>query len=105
MLEYIKKETAIRAMRGKPENRIIAGDGTLVGKLVPMREAAQRIRKLPADDVTPVVRCKNCRYWTGEQISSGYQQRKCERLHILTFSEFYCSYAYARIKPEEYGTE
>ena len=55
MGDYISRDAAIRAMRGNAEDRIIAGDGTYKGKLVPIKDAAKRIGKLPTADVAPVV--------------------------------------------------
>ena len=54
MADYIRRDLAIKAMRGNAEQRTIAGDGTHIGRLVPMKEAAKRIGRVHAADVAPI---------------------------------------------------
>ena len=92
MPDFISREAALKNAFEMTELRS--------GKLMKVVDVDD-LESIPAADVVQVVRCKNCRYWTGEQASPGYQQRKCERLHIPTFSQFCCAYAYARMDAKE----
>lgn len=73
MAEYIEREVALRTAHiMRPEDKCL--------------EAA--IANIPAADVAPVVRCKDCKY--GEFVSwcSKYSCRKVEG--FLNFHNFYC---------------
>ena len=88
--EYIDREAALRAITynplAKPEpNDIIA---------LTLLTAQKRIRKIPAADVVPVVRCKDCKHY------SDFDTHNCKRLNFHFCNKFanvtremdFCSY-------------
>lgn len=61
MAEYIEREAAIAA----------AFTASAIGNTAyrDVYDTANRLRLIPAADVVPVVRCKDCRYWDRARIS------------------------------------
>lgn len=73
MAEYIEREAALRTAHiMRPEDKCL--------------EAA--IANIPAADVAPVVRCKDCKYGEFVKRGSKYSCRKVEG--FLNFHNFYC---------------
>lgn len=63
MAEYIDREAAIKAAQD-------GADEWDCGLSVTRDAAISReLKKVPAADVAPVVRCKDCKYWNRERIS------------------------------------
>lgn len=76
MAEYIEREAAMQAfLAEKPDAHY---PGWYAGLL----------EELPAADVAPVVRCKDCKYGEFVRRGSKYSCRKVEGL--LNFCDFYC---------------
>ena len=80
MAEYILKTAAMEIVRRT------SGD---------YAAAFAAIRKLPAADVAPVVRCKDCRY---SGFDPEYGKRWCERCwgSMLVQDDDFCSYGEKR---------
>lgn len=54
-------------------------------------ETREAIQKLPASDVAPVVRCKDCKYW--QDNNGGYPHEECRWGHGETpEANDFCSY-------------
>lgn len=78
-----------------------------INELMPRSVVVSALKNAFAVNAAQIVRCKNCRYWGTVPITPNHQHM-CERLHIGTFSEFYCGYAGARMDadaPERAGKE
>lgn len=48
------------------------------------------IKRLPAVDAAPVIRCASCKWWNGSTLGVAH---RCAALHIATTGEFYCAAA------------
>lgn len=73
MAEYIEREAALRTAHiMRPEDKCLETE----------------LMKIPAADVAPVVRCKDCKYGEFVKRGSKYSCRKVEGL--LNFCDFYC---------------
>lgn len=69
MAEYIKREVCLSILRAT------ANMAVLMDAAPYFEKAAQMLEKLPADDVAPVVRCKDCRKfktYACRMVASGY---------------------------------
>lgn len=64
MAEYIEREAAVKAFNNFDAGRADSPPFTL---LTP-EEFAEYLYELPAADVAPVVRCKNCKYFNHEHM-------------------------------------
>lgn len=60
----------------------------LLKERITMAEYESEIKALPAADVAPVVRCKDCKYGEFVKRGSKYSCRKVEG--FLNFHNFYC---------------
>ena len=79
MDEYIEREAAIRVVNG--QSSLTMTRSSLIDS----------ISKLPADDVAPVVRCKDCKYW--QDNNDGYPHEECRWGHGETpDANDFCSY-------------
>ena len=73
MAEYIEREAAIESLP-------VAWDS-----------AINALRNMPAADVVPVVRCKDCKYW--QDNNDGYPHEECRWGHGETpDANDFCSY-------------
>ena len=79
MDEYIEREAAIRVVNG--QSSLTMTRSSLIDS----------ISKLPAADVAPVVRCKDCKYW--QDNNDGYPHEECRWGHGETpDANDFCSY-------------
>ena len=79
MAEYIEREAAIRVVNG--QSSLTMTRSSLIDS----------ISKLPAADVVPVVRCKDCKYW--QDNNDGYPHEECRWGHGETpDANDFCSY-------------
>ena len=58
------------------------------GAIVSMNYAIRAVEEVPAADVAPVVRCKDCEQYVAGELGYG----KCNFFKTAIFSEFYCRY-------------
>lgn len=79
MAEYIKRESAIEAiMSDQPDAHYQSW-------------YAEKINEIPAADVEPLVRCKDCKYW--QDNNDGYPHEECRWGHGETpDANDFCSY-------------
>lgn len=82
MAEYVDKAVVVDMLRTKAELGRASGYGTCYDN------AAKMVKLLPAADVAPVVRCKDCTYWT--KIKDSAQGRCALFCHYPTGS-WYCA--------------
>lgn len=85
MAEYIEREKALAICDAEYQKRLLMLD--YCGDTVAWNIGGE-IRELPAADVAPVVRCKDCKYGEFVKRGSKYSCRKVEGL--LNFCDFYC---------------
>ena len=79
MAEYIEREAAIRVLNG--QSSLTMTRSSLIDS----------ISKLPAADVAPVVRCKDCKCW--QDNNDGYPHEECRWGHGETpDANDFCSY-------------
>ena len=85
MAEYIEREAAIDAVTAV----YVRTAGYKTRERV--WETREAIQKLPASDVAPVVRCKDCKYW--QDNNGGYPHEECRWGHGETpEANDFCSY-------------
>ena len=82
MAEYIDKEACLSILRAK------ANMAVLMDAAPYFEKAAQMLEKLPAADVAPVVRCKDC---DGSQVSDDGEYIICCRLGVGMGFDDFCS--------------
>ena len=87
MDEYIKREAALALVKpDAPEDEKAAVTIATAKKLV-----RNILRRTPAADVSPVVRCKDCKYW--QDNNDGYPHEECRWGHGETpDANDFCSY-------------
>ena len=99
MAEYIEREAAIAALDEFRLNETVSKYATVM-QCKAARDAISRATKvlesLPAADVEPVVRCRECKhhYWVQEPCH-GKSVHYCKIPHmrgIEIFKEFFCYY-------------
>lgn len=54
-------------------------------------EAVMSVRRIPAADVAPVVRCKDCR-WRGREDCAMFYRCDCGEQHTWETDNDFCSY-------------
>lgn len=75
MTEYIEREAALSLVQpDAPEDEKAAVTIATAKKLV-----RNIVRRTPAADVVPVVRCKDCKYW--QDNNDGYPHEGCRWGH------------------------
>ena len=53
-------------------------------------EAAHRfLAAIPAADVVPVVRCRDCKFWFNAPVADGFNS--CERDALIRHENFFCA--------------
>lgn len=82
MADYIERGTGVSIFRAKANMAVLSDAAPYFEK------AAQMLEKLPAADVTPVVRCKECKHYDmgvclkiysdGNVHSAAWQKRKLD---------------------------
>ena len=71
MAEYIEREKAL-AEQNKSMN---------------LNEMRERLKRIPAADVRPVVRCGECKHW----FENGTDYCSCDRDALLRERDFFCA--------------
>lgn len=61
---------------------------------------ANEIRRLPAIDAVPVVRCKNCRHWGTDYGGETENIKVCEYANYMVGKNGYCVYAERNMEGE-----
>ena len=90
MAEYIEREAldkalTVAATHDKDKNRRTWAKAICV------------LHDIPAADVAPVVRCKDCKYW--QDNNDGYPHEECRWWHGETpYANDFCSYGERREK-------
>ena len=81
MKEYIEREAAIKAI----ENDCL--------ELVDYtkEDAIQCVKAIPAADVAPIVRCKDC-HWRGSEECAMFYRCECGEQHTWETDDDFCSY-------------
>ena len=86
MAEYIEREAAIEAIMSEPTEAHYPS------------WYAEKIKAIPAADVAPVVRCKDCKHWKHSWSKAGNSFSDMEYIGGCEFSNYYrresdfCSY-------------
>lgn len=92
MSEYIEREAALEICETEYQNRLRMLD--YCGDTVAWNIGSE-IKALPAADVAPVVRCKDCEYW--QDNNGGYPHEECRWGHGETpDANDFCSYGERR---------
>ena len=84
MAEYIKRETAVRAVMAA--KWVDGSDGAM---------AMEIVASPPAADVAPVVRCKDCVHWDDDPDTYGTDdgpKGKCMKSFETMCADDFCSY-------------
>lgn len=79
--EYIEREAAIRELLNDAPEQVFYS----------REDAADCIRYIPAADVAPVVRCKDCR-WRGREDCAMFYRCECGEQHTWETDNDFCSY-------------
>lgn len=88
MAKYIKQEAALEICETEYQKRLRMLD--YCGDTVAWN-IGHEIKALPAADVVPVVRCRDCKYW--QDNNDGYPHEECRWGHGETPNEDdFCSY-------------
>ena len=85
MAEYIEREALIQALWDEVEN----------GNVLGPEDTEKLIRNAPAADVAPVVRCKDCDYYEGDECVCPYIFMS-DGAHLWTNPDDFCSYGERR---------
>lgn len=84
MAEYIDREACLSILREK------ASMAVLMDAAPYFEKAAQMLEKLPAADVAPVVRCKDCKHSWEDLGGLTCSHGVC--VDCVVLGDFYCSY-------------
>ncbi len=79
MDEYIKREAVIEAIMSEPPDAHYP------------QWYVDKIKSIPAADVAPVVRCKDCR-WRGSEDCAMFYRCDCGEQHTWETDNDFCSY-------------
>ena len=79
MDEYIKREAVIEAIMSEPPDAHYP------------QWYVDKIKSIPAADVAPVVRCKDCR-WRGSENCAMFYRCDCGEQHTWETDNDFCSY-------------
>ena len=79
MTEYIKREATIEAIMSEPPDAHYP------------QWYVDKIKSIPAADVAPVVRCKDCR-WRGREDCAMFYRCDCGEQHTWETDNDFCSY-------------
>ena len=93
--EYIRREDALKAL-----GECTYFDGSRISQntpemLINSSQIKGKLLRLPAADVAPVVRCKDCRFYEVKQ------SKLCDMHHTAMLEDDYCSYGVQKEKPHE----
>ena len=85
MAEYIEREAAIAA----------AFSATSLGNSAfrDVYDTVNRLRLIPAADVRPAVRCRECKHWETDWTPQGVSDGRhyCAPLDLFPSADWYCS--------------
>lgn len=73
MAEYIKRETAVKAANEWVSEACMA-------PVMRVSRLLDKLQKVPAADVAPVVRCKNCKWFADNNDGEWYG---CQMFHVV----------------------
>lgn len=85
MTDYIRRDDALFALR-KAER------GGSMTALTRLERAYAEIREMPAADVAPVVRCKDCKHWQRHTGVVDSPNGHCFALETCTNGMDFCNY-------------
>ena len=88
MAEYIKRETAVKAANEWVSEACMA-------PVMRVSRLLDKLQKVPAADVAPVVRCEDCVYWDDDPDTYGTDdgpKGKCMKSFETMCADDFCSY-------------
>ena len=88
MAEYIEREAAKARLRIWITDCVLYGDNDEADCF---RSCIDLIDSIPATDVAPVVRCKDCR-WRGREDCAMFYRCECGEQHTWETDNDFCSY-------------
>ena len=88
MAEYIEREAAKARLRIWITDCVLYGDNDEADCF---RSCIDLIDSIPAADVAPVVRCKDCR-WRGREDCAMFYRCECGEQHTWETDNDFCSY-------------
>lgn len=101
MAEYIDRAVCLSILRAKANMAVLMDASPYFEK------ATQMLEKLPAADVAPVVRCKDCKHYLIADEFEGGKRYMCEVNHISYINSDgdmrYCSYGERKDKADAKG--
>ena len=86
--EYIEREAAKARLRIWITDCVLDGDNEAADCL---RDCIDLLDSIPAADVAPVVRCKDCR-WRGREDCAMFYRCNCGEQHTWETDNDFCSY-------------
>lgn len=88
MDEYIEREAAKERLRIWITDCLLEGDNDTADCL---RDCIDLLDSIPAADVAPVVRCKDC-HWRGREECAMFYRCECGEQHTWETDDDFCSY-------------
>lgn len=88
MQEYIEREAAKERLRMWITDCVLDGDNDAADCF---RDCIVLLDSIPAADVAPVVRCKDCR-WRGREDCAMFYRCDCGEQHTWETDDDFCSY-------------
>ena len=88
MAEYIKRETAVKAANEWVSEACMA-------PVMRVSRLLDKLQKVPAADVAPVVRCEDCVHWDDDPDTYGADdgpKGKCMKSFETMCADDFCSY-------------
>jgi len=94
--DYISREMALKTLSAAIHTDGFHGDSLIERHELGEDEIEDAVLSIPAADVAPVVRCKDCRFW------GVVQSKLCDMHHRAAAESDYCSYGVriARMKEQ-----
>ena len=86
--EYIEQEAAKARLRIWITDCVLYGDNETADRF---RDCIDLLDSIPAADVAPVVRCKDCR-WRGREDCAMFYRCDCGEQHTWETDNDFCSY-------------
>ena len=86
--EYIEREAAKARLRMWITDCVLDGDNETADRF---RDCIDLLDSIPAADVAPVVRCKDCR-WRGREDCAMFYRCECGEQHTWETDNDFCSY-------------
>lgn len=88
MQEYIEREAAKERLRMWITDCVLDGDNDAADCF---RGCIDLLDSIPAADVAPVVRCKDC-HWRGREECAMFYRCECGEQHTWETDDDFCSY-------------